>query len=216
MNKLIPILLIGILLVGTTPAFAHKLLANDPDNNLLGKAILIPDPFNNSYFTLEKFDIRGESHWYEFFGQKGQIISIRTLVPDIPSSSDFTPSFALIRGTDKITQVDTTRQPFHEDTTNTDWFVTAHMKVELQETGQYFIRAHDELHHYSVGDTGKFSLEVGEIDELDFLDYLQLPYWILLVNLFFENLVFVWIMLSLLFVILVIAFYMINRRGKST
>ena len=215
MNKIIPILLIGIILIGTTPAFAHKLLANDPDNNLLGKAVFIPDPFNHSYFTLEKFDIRGESHWYQFFGKEGQIISIRTLVPDIESSSDFTPSFALIHGTEKITQVDTTRTQFHEETTNTDWFVTAHMRVELPETGIYFIRVHDELHHYSQGDTGKFSLEVGEIDELDLGDYLQLPYWILLVNMFFENFVFVWIMLSFLFAIVVIVFVMINRRGKK-
>lgn len=215
MNKIIPILLIGILVVGTTPAFAHKLLANDPDNTNNGNAVFIPDPFNNSYFTLEDFSIRGESHWYQFFGKEGQIISIRTLVPDIDSSRDFTPSFALIKGTEKITQVNTTRTPFHEDTTNTDWFVTAQMRVELPETGQYFIRAHDELQNYAQGDTGKFSLEVGEIDNLNLGDYLQLPYWILLVNMFFENFVFVWIMLSLLFAIVVIVFVMINRRGNK-
>ena len=195
------------------PASAIKFLAVD-DNMMFQTATFIPDPFNDSYFTLEKFDIRGESHWYQFVGREGQIITIRTLVPDIESSRNFTPSFDLLIGQEKVTP-ESQMTRFHEEFTNTDWFITAELTMTLPSEGLYYIRAHDELHHYSQGDTGKFSMVVGEDDVLDFGDYLQLPYWLLLVNQFFENFVYVWIMLSLLFAVVVIVFVMINRRGKK-
>ncbi len=200
-------------LMAIPPASAIKFLAVD-DNMMFQTATFIPDPFNDSYFTLEKFDIRGESHWYQFVGREGQIITIRTLVPDIESSRNFTPSFDLLIGQEKVTP-ESQMTRFHEEFTNTDWFITAELTMTLPSEGLYYIRAHDELHHYSQGDTGKFSMVVGEDDVLDFGDYLQLPYWLLLVNQFFENFVYVWIMLSLLFAVVVIVFVMINRRGKK-
>jgi len=214
MNKLIPIIVISILMIGSTPAFALKLLAVNPDNTMFQTAIHIPDPFNNSYFTLEVFEREGQSSWYTFAGRAGQVILIQTQVPNIPSSFDFTPCFDLLIGQDKFTPT-VDRKPFFEDLTNTDWIITCELRMTLPSTGLYFIRAHDELHNYHIGDTGKFSVFVGEVDNLSFLDWIQVPFWILAVNQFFENVIYVWIMLILLFSIAVIVFVMINRRGKS-
>jgi hypothetical protein len=215
MNKLILISLFTVLIFGTTQAFAVELLAYHPDNTMIQTATHIPDPFNNSYFTLEVFEREGQSHWYSFTGREGQEIIIRTNVPDIESSRDFTPSFDLIIGESKVI-APTQKTRFHEDLTNTDWFVTAELRMTLPDDGIYFVRAHDELFNYHLGATGKFSLFVGEPDNLSFFDWIQVPFWILLVNQFFENFVFVTIMLTLLFSIIVIVFVMINRRGKST
>ncbi len=211
------IILLTVLLISIAtipPVSALKLLAVHDDNAMFQTATHIPDPFNNSYFTLETFEREGQSHWYSFVGKEGQLITIRALVPDIPNSRDFTPSFDLIIGQDKITP-DTQKTRFFEGFTNTNWISTAELRMNLPSDGLYYIRAHDELHHYSMGDTGKFSLMVGEINNLSFFDWLQVPFWILHVNLFFENLVFVWIMLVLLFTVVIIAFYMLNRRGKK-
>lgn len=211
------IILLTVLLIGIAtipPVSALKLLAVHDDNTMFQTATLIPDPFNNSYFTLETFEREGQSHWYSFVGQKGSVIIIQTLVPDIESSRDFTPSFDLLIGVDKVTP-DTQRTRFHQEFTNTNWFLTAELKMTLPSDGLYYIRAHDELHHYGLGDTGKFSLVVGEVDNLSFFDWLQVPFWILHVNLFFENLVFVWIMLVLLLIIVVTVFVMINRRNRK-
>ena len=93
MNKLILISIFTIIIIGTAPAFAIELLTYYPENNQLQTAIPIPDPFRNSYFTLEEFEREGQSHWYTFNGRQGQIIFIRTNVPDIDSSRDFVPSF---------------------------------------------------------------------------------------------------------------------------
>jgi len=211
------IFLIGIPLIffsGTIQdAFGLKLLSTD-DNTMAGKATHIPDPFNNSYFTLEKFEREGQSHWYSFNGQKGQEILIQTNVPDIESSRDFVPSFDLIIGNDKVI-APTQNTMFFEEFTNTNWIKTAELRMVLPDDGIYFIRAHDELHHYSIGDTGKFSLVVGEVDNLSFLEWIQVPFWILLVNQFFENFVFVTLMLTFLFAVAVIVFVMINRRDKT-
>ncbi len=88
-------------LMAIPPVSALKLLAVNDDNNMFQTATLIPDPFNNSYFTLETFEREGQSHWYAFVGEKGMVIAIQTLVPDIDSSRDFVPSFDLIIGVDK-------------------------------------------------------------------------------------------------------------------
>jgi hypothetical protein len=77
---------------------------------------------------------------------------------------------------------------------------------------------HDELNHYSVGDVGKFSLAVGEKESFTIIEYLKIPLSIMYVNLFFENLIFVWVSLVLVFVLLVIFLVLLteNRRaGKS-
>jgi len=200
-------------LMAIPPVSALKLIAVD-ENTMFQTSTVIPDPFNNSYFTLETFEREGQSHWYSFIGREGMVITIKTLVPDIDGSRDFTPSFDLIIGVDKATP-ETQKTRFHQELTDTDWFITAELKMTLPSDGLYYIRAHDELHHYAQGDIGKFSMVVGEIDNLSFTDWLQVPFWILHVNLFFENLVYVWIMLSLLFAVVVIVFYMLNRRGKK-
>jgi len=208
------IILLTVLLLGIAtipPASALKLLAVNDDNTSFQTATFIPDPSENSYFTLETFDREGQSHWYAFVGEKGEIITIQTLVPDLPISRLFTPSFDLLIGQDKVTP-QTQRTPFVQEFTNTNWFVTAELKMTLPSDGLYYIRAHDELHHYSQGDTGKFSLVVGEVDNLSFFDILQVPFWILHVNLFFENLVFVWVMLVLLLIVAIAIIMRIRRR----
>lgn len=209
-SKLIPIVFL-LIIISTNPAFAHKLLAVNDNNTMFQTSTVIPDPFGNSYFTLETFEREGQSHWYAFNGIKGERVLIQTLVPDIESSRDFTPCFDLLIGQDKVTP-DPIRKNFLEDITNSNWIITCELDMILPSDGLYYVRAHDELHHYEFGDTGKFSFAIGTMDNLTIFDWMQVPFWILHVNLFFENLVFVWIMLSLLVVVAVIILYMIMRR----
>ena len=212
-SKLFTILfLFGLMAI--PPAFANELIAINPDNTMFQTSVPIPNILGESYFTLEQFEREGQSHWYSFVGINGQQVLIQTLVPDLPSTSEFTPCFDLIIGEDKETPR-SMRMPFFEPVTNTKWFITCELRTTLPSDGLYYIRAHDELGHYEFGDTGKFSLAFGEGDNLDFFDWLQVPFWILAVNQFFENLTFVWMMLSFLFVITVIVFYMLWKRNKK-
>ena len=207
---------IGILLLTFAPeADAHKLLAVDPDNTMFQTAQQIPNPFEGSYFTLERFEREGQSHWYSFIGIEGEEIFIQTLVPDIDLSRDFTPCFDLLIGQDKATP-EVMKKPFVEEFSGTEWIITCELTMTLPDDGLYYIRAHDELHHYSVGDTGKFSLGIGIEEDFTIFDWIQVPFWLMHMNLFFENNVLVWIMLVLVLILAVIILVAISRRGTNT
>lgn len=205
-------------LMAIPPAFANELIAIYPDNTMFQTAVPIPNNLGESYFTVEEFEREGQSHWYSFVGINGQQVLIQTLIPDLPSTSDnpagFTPCFDLLIGEDKVTPT-SMRVAFFEPVTNTKWFITCEVIMTLPSDGLYYIRAHDELGHYEVGDLGKFSLAFGEGDSLDFFDWLQVPFWILVVNQFYENYTFVWMMLVFLFIITVTVFYILSKRNKK-
>jgi len=210
--KTILLLFIILIAISIPPIYAHKVLSVNQDNTMFQTATLIPNT-QTAYLTLEKFEREGQSHWYTFRGFAGQEVLISTLVPDIPSSSDFTPCFDLLIGQDKFTpQVD--RRRFFEDFTQTNWIQTCELRMTLPSSGQYFIRAHDELHNYHIGDTGKFSLASGQVDDFTIFDWFQVPFWLLHLHLFFENTVFVAIMLTLLVIFTVIILIAIKNRRE--
>lgn len=212
MNKLIPVLF-ALVLFSSAPAFAHKLLAVHDDNTMYISATHIPNPFENSYFTLEKFETQGQSHWYSFYGIKGHEILIQTLVPDIEHSKNFTPCFDLLIGQEKVIPTPM-KVPYIDHLSKTKWNITCELKITLPDNGLYYIRAHDELYHYHIGDVGKFSLNVGTVDNFSIFDWMQVPFWLLHVNLFFENINFVWIVLTLLVVMTVIILFATMRRNE--
>lgn len=206
--------IISLFLISIPDADAHKLLAVNDDNTMFQTATHIPDPFGDSYFTLEKFTKQGQSHWYSFNGLAGQEIFIQTLVPDIENSRNFTPCFDLLIGQQKVTPK-VMKESFIEEFSNTNWIKTCELTVTLSESGFYYIRVHDQLHHYSQGDTGKFSLSVGTVDDFTIFDWMQVPFWMLHINLFFGNLVFVWIILTLLVIVAVLILVAMVRRREG-
>lgn len=213
MNKLIYIILV-LVVIGTTPAFAHKLLWVSDENTTFQTASFIPDPFTNSYFTLEEFTRQGQSHWYSFVGIEGQEVFIQTLVPDIASSRDFEPCFDLLIGDAKVTPK-VMKKEFHEEFSDTDWIITCELTITLPDDGLYYIRAHDQLDHYEVGDTGKFSLSIGTTDEFSLLDWIQLPIWLVHLHLFFENNLFVAFVLLISFIVMILlVIALTNNRNK--
>lgn len=212
MNQKIIFLLLFALIFTIPSAFAHKLLAVDPENTMKQIAQEIPDPLKQSWFTLEVFERQGQSHWYSFIGREGQEVFIQALVPDLAHSRNFNPSFDLIIGDDKVTAQQTS-VAYVEPFSRTNWFVKAELRITLPDDGIYYIRAHDELNHYSVGDVGKFSLAVGEKESFTVIEYLNIPIWIMYVNLFFDNLVFVWVSIVLVFILLVVFLAILTEKG---
>jgi len=216
----IPIILSLIIIIISLPvifpsAFAHKLLSVDPQNTMKQIAEEIPDPSKQSWFTLEVFERQGQSHWYSFIGNEGQDVLIQALVPDLPHSRNFNPSFDLIIGDDKVT-AQQVNIAYVEPYSHTNWFVKAELRITLPDYGIYYIRAHDELNHYSVGDIGKFSLGIGEKESLTFIETLSIPVWIMYVNLFFDNLIFVWVSLVLVFILLVVFLVLLTESRRAS
>lgn len=212
MNKLIPVILL-LTVFSLTPAFAHELIAVRPDNTMYQKAVFFPNPSTESYFTLEEFEVQGQSHWYAFNGLQGQEVFIQTLVPNAVHMRNFTPCFDLLIGGEKVTPKPQ-KTLYIEEFSQTSWFITCELKMELPSDGFYYIRAHDELNHYNVGDVGKFSLGFGEAEDFTIFDWIKVPFWLLHINLFFENLVFVWLMLVLLVIISVMILYYLWKRRE--
>lgn len=192
---------------------AHELIAVEPENTMFQSSVIFPNPFTESYFTLEHFDREGQSHWYSFNGIEGEQVIIQTLVPDMEGTNNITPCFDLLIGEDKVTP-DQQKTRYVEDFSNTNWFVTCEVNMILPDDGVYFIRAHDDLGHYSVGDTGKFSLAFGVEEDFSIIDWIFAPLWILQINSFFENNVFVWIILVLVFVLVVIILFSLKKKNK--
>lgn len=215
----IPIIITLIIIIMSLPvllpsAFAHKLLAVNPENTMKEIANPIPDPSEQSWFTLEEFKVHGQSHWYSFVGKQGEQIIIQALVPDIAHSSNFNPSFDLLIGDEKVT-AHVTNKNFIEPFSNTKWIVKAELNATLPSYGTYYIRAHDELNHYSVGDMGKFSLGIGDKESFSFYENLLIPVWILQVNLFFGNLIYVWISLVLLLVLVITFLILLKKKNDD-
>lgn len=209
------LVLVGVIsLLTIEEASAHELIAVRPDNTMFQQSLFFPNSDIESHFTLEEFEREGQSHWYRFNGIKDQQVLIQILVPNIESTRNFSPCFDLIIGEDKVTP-ESERTEFIEDISNTDWLITCKVRMNLPDDGVYFIRAHDELFHYEVGDTGKFSMAFGTSEDLSIVDWLYIPIWILQANLFFENLVYVWIMLVLILVAVILVIYYLNKRGKN-
>lgn len=204
-----------IIFNGVENAFANELISVSPDNTMFQTSTVLPNPINHEYFTLEEFERRGQSHWYAFVGFEGQEILIKTRVPNIPNSATFTPCFDLLIGEDKITP-EVKRVEVFNDFYGVEWIETCELNITLPDDGLYYIRAHDELHHYEVGDRGKFSLVIGEGDDLSFFERLLVPYWSMHVHLFFENLVFVWISLSLVLVLAITILYLFKKRNNNS
>lgn len=214
MNKLIPILLL-IVIVTTSPAYAHKLIAVYDENTTFQTSTFFPDPFNNSYFTLEEFTREGQSHWYAFVGTQGQEVFIQTLVPDLQKTSDFTPCFDLIIGNGKVSPK-VMKKDFIEEFSSTDWTVTCELTLTLPSDGLYYIRAHDELNHFNVGDVGKFSMAIGTVDNFSVIDWVQAPIWLLQIYVFFEN--FMLVAFVLVMAVVISTWFILalngNRRNK--
>ena len=212
MNYKILSVVLVLLLFSTTPAFAHKLFAVYDKNTTFETATFFPDPFNDSYFTLEEFSREGESHWYSFVGSNGQEIFIQTLIPDIASSGDFTPCFDLIIGQGKVSPK-VMKEVFIEEFSNTEWIVTCELTLTLPSDGLYYIRVHDELNHFNVGDTGKFSMAVGTQENFTLFDWIQTPIWYLQIHVFFENFYLVWFLIVM--AIVISAWFIIALDKKS-
>ena len=201
--------------IATPSAFAHKLLAVSPENTMKEIAIPIPDPSRQSWFTLEEFERQGQSHWYSFVGKAGDQILIQTMVPSIEHSRNFTPSFDLLIGDGKVIAQPVVKNYF-EPYSKTNWIVKAELEITLPSDGTYYIRAHDELHHYSVGDVGKFALGIGDKESFSFIENLMVPIWILQVNMFFGNAIFVWMVLVIVLILSIILLVLIANREKKS
>lgn len=218
-KQLIPVIIMMVLfsvtILGFGEAYAQELISVSPDNTMFQTSTVIPNPINHEHFTLEEFERRGQSHWYAFVGFEGQEVLIKTRVPNIPNSATFTPCFDLLIGEDKVTP-DVERVSVVDDFYGVEWIETCELNITLPDGGLYYIRAHDELHHYEVGDRGKFSLVVGQGDDLSFFERLLVPYWSMHVHLFFENLVFVWISLSLVLVLAITILYLFKKRNNNS
>ena len=212
-DKKILIVFVLVISIATPSAFAHKLLAVEPKNTMKEIAIPIPDPSKQSWFTLEEFEREGQSHWYSFIGTKGQEILIQTMVPNIDHSRNFNPSFDLLISDEKVTAIPVSKN-YYEPYSKTNWIIKAELKITLPDDGIYYIRAHDQLHHYSIGDVGKFALGIGEKESFSFVENLLIPVWGLQVNLFFGNLMFVWVSLVLAFVLVVIFLVLLMKKDE--
>ena len=212
MNKIIPVLMI-LLVVSTTPAFADRLLAVYPDNTKTKEPLFIRDTQTSS-FTLEETVSFGQSHFYIFNAKVGDTIFMQVNVPDKEPYRDFRPSFDLLLGNEKRI-ANPVMERFHDDFTDTDWLTTAELTVLIVEDGTYMVRVHDELTHYQFGDVGKFSFEIGFDNSFNFIDWIMLPILYGQVKLFFGESTIVIILLLILFSALMITWYVVSNRKRK-
>ena len=211
MNKIIPVVMI-LLVVSLTPAFAHTQLAVYPDNQRTASPLIISDT-QKSQYTLEETVRVGQNHFYSFSGKAGDTIFMQIRVPDKEPYRDFRPSFDLLLGDDKTIALPVMER-MHDDLTDTDWLVTAELTVLLDQDGLYQVRVHDELTHYQFGDVGKFSFVIGFEERFTIIDWILAPTWIAQMKLFFGESIQVIIWLMAIFVVFVGIWHVVTNRRR--
>lgn len=212
--KLLGVLLI-LMVVSITPAYAHNFLAFHPENFRTQEPLVIDNPTKN-WFTLEEIQRLGESHFYTFNGIQGERLFFSVRVPDQHQYIDFRPSFDMLFGNSKILAMPI-NEKFTEEFSRTEWRITAQMEFIVPQDGIYTIRLHDELGHYQVGDIGKFAFVTGQTNhDLTIIDWIHAPITIVSIAWFFEEFVQVaiWFFLILIVVIAIIA-VIVTRRDKN-
>ncbi len=212
MNKIIPVIMI-LLVVSITPAFANKLIAVHPDNERTANPLFISDTQTRS-FTLEETVRLGGNHFYSFNGKAGDTIFMQVNVPDLEPYRDFRPSFDLLLGNEKTIAIPVMER-FHNNLYDEDWLTTAELTVLLEQDGTYLVRVHDELTNYEFGNVGKFSFVIGFENNFTIFDWIQAPFWLGQVKLFFgEELLVIFWLLVLFSAIMISSFFIINRRTR--
>lgn len=203
----LPIVIIILIALMVTPAFAHKIIDSDGTHTSLEKAINIPDPEIEQIFyeTLDKT----QRHYYTFDAMKDDLIHFQLLIPLLTGLETYHPTIAfyktgsaereLIKYVPPMIVDEFTGKRLTFNFGQANWFINQDETRMIPETGTYVIEIFDEGNCLVIGDAnlernclpeffsttqGKYGFVIGTIDESSVKDELDV---FLETRVFFED-----------------------------
>lgn len=171
-------LALGLLLVTTRAAFAHRPIFVEPQSNTTrATAIQISDHLI-SWALYAQLTQPGEINYYTFAGKRDETAYISVTLPKTSEATQFglevalignaitkndRVPFALNPGEHALVASDTGHDPdavFFEPVTQTAYWIRQDMRVKLPSDGTYLIAVYN-----AQNKTGKYVLAVGEREE---------------------------------------------------
>ena len=200
------------------PADAHVPVLVD-DNENIENAVLIEDPLK-SWALYDELDA-GEVHYYRFFMNKGQSLSISLFVP---KTDEFTPSLAImgpgIRSNIRpifleipgdsgvlILEGELPGDAIYEPFTPTSHYKLAEIALNIEEAGTYYVAVYDQ-------DTGgRYGLAIGSREEFELLEWIMVPFNVIRIHKWEgQSLAFI---LSPTILVVIIGLFFIYRKKRS-
>ncbi len=178
--KKIVIVLFVLVLVGTTPAYGHKLISHDDTHRSFETALQIPD-HKISWAIYENLGVN-EAKFYTFDAKHGESLYTSIVIPKLNGLENYAPTLVLVGpgvfendeipyetqlGVEKFSyEGEFPGREFYEPFGQVTYFERQEIKTEIIADGQYFIIVIDENNQ-----SGKYSLAIGTIEDFSGADF---------------------------------------------
>ncbi|HEY5735965.1 MAG TPA: hypothetical protein VIS47_05330 [Nitrosopumilus sp.] len=222
--KQIIIIISIIVLLTSSPAYAHKLIMHDDSHRDIDSALKIPD-HKISWAIYENLGVN-EAKFYVFDGKKGESLYASIVIPKIEGLEKYSPSLVLVSPENNQTSNNAQSQSntkkflyegnfpsneFYEPFGQVTYWERQEINAELTSDGEYLIIVLDEKNQ-----KGKYSLAIGTIE-----DFSSENIFLILPQSWWETKIFVndYISIMILFVIItaliLITVFAIKRKIKN-
>lgn len=193
MKYAIFVILLCIVVISPTQAFAHKLIPTDGSNTEINSALIIPDPVVSwaMYEELNKNPL-----YYTFDAKKGEKLYASIVIPKLHGLENFTPSLVFIAPTfslDLISELqikDMSKsfthsipngytavvfdydqvlpsKEFYEPFGQITYWERQEINLIIPVDAKYYLAVYDSSGHY-----GKLALAIGYVEDFSALDFL--------------------------------------------
>jgi hypothetical protein len=213
----------------TLTIFCSKVYAHIPvfSSNIdsLSRAVFIEDPLV-SHTIYGKLDEEGQVDYVKFNASKGDILYVEMTLPAIGGNEGFKPSFAVIGRGLPNTRVKTDftlpdtygfalfnsgydNEKLYEPYTQTSYIRRQNVRMVAPASGEYYIAIFSP-----ENSSGKYCLNIGYKDKMNFLDVVMLPYSWYRVKYWFSPMRAIFTAVVLSAIIMGIIYYVRNKKVK--
>ena len=180
MKKILGLILL-LIIISTSPAYAHKLISHDDSHRNFEQALVVPD-HQISWAIYENLGAN-EAKFYKFSAKHGESFYASIVIPKISGLEDYSPTMALIghgiQSNDSIPfetsnmgvkrvdyQSDFPGREFYEPFGQITYWERQELTTTFVKDGEYYIIVFDEKNQ-----NGKYSLAIGTIEDFSFVDF---------------------------------------------
>lgn len=205
----------------TTVVSAHKPIFENKDTSI--NAPIVIDNHQISYAIYAELDGKNDVDFYEFEAKEGQNFYIEMLVPKIKSNKNFEPNFVIISkqiqnkdsvpfdipqgyGVINVPYPTDYTNEFYEKFTQTTYLKAQSINGIIEKDGKYIIGV------YSTTKGGKYTLAIGKKEDFGFKDILTFPYIYFKVKYFFNPVITLLCLATVILVIL--GFYTLKKKRR--
>lgn len=221
MKKKIASLLIVMFTIVIIVVSAHKPIFESKDTTINSPIVI--DNHQISYAMYGELEGKNDVDFYEFEAKEGQNFYIEMLVPKIKLNKDFEPNFVIISkqiknkdivpfdipegyGAINVPYPQNYTNEFFEKFTQTTYLRAQSISGTIEKDGTYIVGV------YSTSKGGKYTLAIGKKEDFGFKDILTFPYIYLKIKYFFNPIITLLCIATVIFVF--VGFYTLKKKRR--